>query len=113
MADPGGAGLGFALRADRSPYLGGGTRYDLLPLYLYEGKHLYLHAYRLGWHLDASPTRRFDVFLSHRFEGIPYGRVPASLAGMAERQPGFDLGASYETKYAAAGARRTRKSCTT
>ena len=31
---PGSAGLGIAVRANTSPYLGGGTRYDLMPLYL-------------------------------------------------------------------------------
>ena len=81
---------------ERSPYVGGGTRNDLVPLYLYEGKHLYLHAYRIGWHVDSSSQHRFDVFLAHRFEGFPYDRVPASLAGMAQRQPGLDVGASYE-----------------
>ncbi|HEY8069878.1 MAG TPA: MipA/OmpV family protein [Burkholderiales bacterium] len=96
VAEPGGAGLGAALRIESSPYLGGGTRYDLLPLYLYEGEHAYLHAYRIGLHLDSTPQRRFDVFLSHRFEGFPYDHPPASLAGMAERQPGLDAGASYE-----------------
>jgi outer membrane protein len=96
VAENGGAGLGVALRMERSLYVGAGRRNDLLPLYLYEGKHLYLHANRIGLHLDASPRHRFDVFLANRFEGFPYDRVPASLAGMAERQPGLDLGVSYE-----------------
>jgi outer membrane protein len=96
VAEPGGAGLGVAVRIERSPYVGGGTRSDLVPLYLYEGKHLYLHASRIGWHIDSSPKHRFDVFLAHRFEGFPYDRVPASLAGMATRQPGLDMGLSYE-----------------
>lgn len=95
-AEPGGAGLGAAVRIVRSPYVGGGTRNDLVPLYLYEGKFLYLHAYRIGLHLDSSAKHRFDVFLSHRFEGFPNDRVPASLTGMAERQAGLDIGASYE-----------------
>ena len=96
VSEPGGAGLGAALRMERSPYRGAGTRNDLVPLYLYEGKFVYLHAYRIGLKLDRSAKHRFDVFLSHRFEGFPYDRIPASLAGMAERQPGLDVGASYE-----------------
>jgi outer membrane protein len=96
VAEPGGAGLGAALRQERSLYIGVGARNDLVPLYLYEGKYLYLHAYRIGLHLDSSPRHRFDVFLSHRFEGFPYDRIPASLAGMAERESGLDVGASYE-----------------
>ena len=96
VGEPGGAGLGFALRVERSPYRDAGTRTELLPLYLYEGKHFYLHANRIGLHLDRGPKHRFDVFLAQRGEGFPSDRVPASLAGMAERQTGLDLGASYE-----------------
>jgi outer membrane protein len=95
---PGGAGLGFATRMERSPYRDGGTRNDLVPLYLYEGKHVYLHAYRFGLKLYDKEESRFDVFLAHRFEDFPYDRVPASLAGMAERGPGIDFGASYEKR---------------
>ena len=95
---PGGAGLGAAWRFERSPYRGAGTRVDFVPLYLYEGKYLYLHTYRVGLKLESSERHRFDLFLSHRFEGFPYDRVPASLAGMATRQPGLDAGASYEVR---------------
>lgn len=96
VAESGGAGLGASVRIERSPYRGAGTRNDLVPLYMYEGKHMYLHAYRAGLHVDASPSHRFDVFLAHRFEGFPYDQIPSNLAGMADRQPGFDVGASYE-----------------
>ncbi len=92
----GNAGLGIATRFEQSLYRGGGTRNDLLPLYLYEGKHFYLHSYRLGLKLGEQTDNRFDVFLSHRFEGFPYDHIPASLAGMAERGPGIDAGISYE-----------------
>lgn len=92
----GNAGLGVAGRFEQSLYRGGGTRNDLVPLYLYEGKYFYLHAYRFGLKLGEQTDNRFDVFLSHRFEGFPYDHVPASLAGMAERGPGIDAGASYQ-----------------
>jgi outer membrane protein len=94
LSVPGGAGLGLVSRFENSLYREGGTRHDFLPLYLYEGKYLYLHTYRLGLKFGEE-KRRFDVFLSHRFEGFPYDRVPTSLAGMAARQPGLDIGASY------------------
>lgn len=90
------AGLGAAVRIERSPYSGVGTRYDLVPLYLYEGKHLYLHATRAGVHLDSGTKHRFDIFVAHRFEGFPYEDIPASLAGMSERDPGIDVGIGYE-----------------
>src|SRR6185295_2996143 len=96
VSEPGGAGVGAAWRMERSPYRGAGTRYDFVPIYVYEGQHAYLHAYRIGLKLERSGKHRFDVFLSHRFEGFPYDRIPASIAGMAERQPGADIGASYE-----------------
>ncbi len=93
---PGGAGLGVAMRMQSSPYIDGGTRNDLLPLYLYEGKHVYLHAYRVGLKLYDMDGSRFDLFLAHRFEGYPYDKTPASLAGMAIRGPGVDFGLSYQ-----------------
>jgi outer membrane protein len=94
---PGGAGLGIATRTEASPYRDGGVRYDLMPIYLYEGKYVYLHGYRFGLKLEnEEKNNRFDVFLSHRFEGFPYDRIPSSLAGMAGRGPGVDFGASYQ-----------------
>lgn len=92
----GNAGLGISTRVEQSLYRDAGTRNDFLPLYLYEGKHFYLHAYRFGLKLGDQTNNRFDVFLSHRFEGYPYDHIPASLAGMAARGPGIDAGASFQ-----------------
>lgn len=92
----GGAGMGFASRMESSPYRGAGTRHDLVPVYLYEGKHAYLHGYRAGLKLYDEQDSRFDVFLSHRFEGFPYDTIPSSIAGMAERSPGADFGMSFQ-----------------
>ena len=92
----GGAGLGFAMRFENSPYRGGGTRNDFVPIYMYEGKRVFLEAYRIGLKLSDKPDSRFDVFLGYRFEGFPYDRIPASLAGMANRGPGVDLGLAYQ-----------------
>jgi outer membrane protein len=96
LSVPGGAGLGFATRMENSPYRYGGTRNDLIPLYLYEGKYVYLHAYRVGLKLYDMDDSRFDVFLAHRFEGFPYDRTPSSLVGMTVRAPGVDFGVSYQ-----------------
>jgi outer membrane protein len=98
LAEPGGAGLGAAVRVERSLYRDAGVRNDLLPLYMYDGKHLYLHAYRFGVKLDRSEKHRFDLFVAHRFEGFPYDQRPASIAGMANREPGLDVGISYELR---------------
>ena len=96
----GSAGLGFVTRVEASPYLGAGTRYDLLPLYLYEGGRVFLHANRAGLKLmnggDQGQGARLDVFVEQRLEGFPVGdRLPASLAGMAPRDSGVDLGLAY------------------
>ncbi|GAB3481854.1 hypothetical protein GCM10011496_06980 [Polaromonas eurypsychrophila] len=83
------------MRAEQSPYVGGGTRYDLLPLYLYEGKRVFLHGSRAGLKLLDDGAQRVDIFLDQRFEGYADDRIPPSLAGMAERGSGLDAGVSY------------------
>ncbi|MGH8738312.1 MAG: MipA/OmpV family protein [Burkholderiales bacterium] len=102
IASDGGAGLGLAVNLARSPYVGAGVRNDLIPLYLYENGHVYLHAYRVGLKFDRGEHDGFDLFLTHRFEGFPSDRIPASLAGMAERSPGLDAGAGYQRRFGAA-----------
>jgi outer membrane protein len=99
---PGSAGLGAAVRVTSSPYLGGGTRYDLLPIYLYEGQRLFLHANRAGVKLfnegDNTAGQRFDLFVEQRFEGFPAENLPTSLTGMASRDSGIDLGLAYRIR---------------
>jgi outer membrane protein len=95
LVAPGSAGLGAIVRSDRSPYKGAGTSQDLVPLYLYEGKRFFLHSTRAGLKLADDGGHRVDLFLDYRFEGFPYGRIPASLAGMQTRESTTDLGVSY------------------
>jgi outer membrane protein len=88
-----GIGIGGLYRWERSPYKGAGTRPDFLPLYLYEGEHLFVHSNSVGLKVPAgSSGLRFDAFLLRRFEGSPFDPVPESLAGMARREPGIDAG---------------------
>jgi outer membrane protein len=98
--EAGGAGSGGALRAERSPYLGDGVRYDYLPLNVYAGEHAYLHSDRVGLKLDLDAEQRVDVFLAHRYEGTPLTRPPASLGSMALREQGTDLGFGYRRRMA-------------
>jgi outer membrane protein len=97
-AQSSGAGLGFAVRTERSMYRDGGTRFDFVPIYLYEGKRWFLQAYRFGFKVDESATHRFEIFVAHRFEGYPYDRIPSSLAGMQDRGQGIDLGMGYQQR---------------
>ena len=92
----GSAGAGLSLRISPSPYLQGGTRADLTPLYLYEGERVYLHANRAGVKLisegGAAAVQRVDIFIESRLEGFPAGNLPASVVGMADRKQGVDVG---------------------
>ncbi|MDB5754743.1 MAG: MipA/OmpV family protein, partial [Massilia sp.] len=46
LAIPGSAGLGGIERLAYSPYRGAAVSRDLVPLYMYEGEQVYLHATR-------------------------------------------------------------------
>jgi outer membrane protein len=92
VAAPGGAGIGFMARAERSPYDGAGTRHDFMPIYLYEGRRAYLRSQSLGLKFGEREARRFEIFLRHRFEGHPADRIPERLVAMARREPGIDAG---------------------
>ena len=70
-----------------------------MPLYLYEGEHLYLHSNRLGLKFDVDRGQRFDVFVSRRLESFPVSSVPASLAGMTTRTTESEAGASFERRF--------------
>jgi MipA family protein len=97
IAAPGGAGIGAAVRLERSPYRSAGTRNDFLPLYIYEGERFYLHSYSVGVKFGSLGVEpRYELFLRHRFEGFPYDRVPDSLAGMRRRESGIDAGGSVQ-----------------
>ncbi|MBI4290220.1 MAG: MipA/OmpV family protein [Betaproteobacteria bacterium] len=94
----GGAGLGFAMRFENSPYRGEDKRSDFVPIYVYEGKRVFLEAYRVGLKLHETPDSRLDLFFGYRFEGFSNDRPPQSLVGMADRDPGVDLGLAYQRR---------------
>jgi outer membrane protein len=91
VVQPGGAGLGVFTRVERSPYRGVGARQDLMPLYVYEGRHAYLRSYRIGLKADEGAWR-LDLFLARRFEGTPYDLDPDELPGLERREQGADVG---------------------
>ena len=83
---PGSAGLGAMLRSERSPYKGAGVSNDLVPLYLYEGKRVFLHGSGAGLKLVETDQHSVNLLLDYRFEGFPYDKTPASLVGMQARR---------------------------
>lgn len=89
------AGLGLAISTSTSPYAGVGQVLDMLPLYVYEGDHFYLHSYRAGFKFPTSEHSHAEAFISARFEGFPYEDTPSSLAGMEYREQGLDGGIGY------------------
>jgi outer membrane protein len=80
------------VRVERSPYVGAGNRRDFIPMYAYEGDRVFLRSTSVGLKFGPSRDRRVELFLRHRFEGSPFEDIPASLAGMARREPGIDAG---------------------
>ena len=98
LPEPNSAGLGFAPRVERSPYTDGGSRFDLMPLYIYDGKQLFLDVNRVGVKLLDEPTQRIDLLVERRLEGFPTTKAPASLAGMAIRDSSVDFGVSYSIR---------------
>jgi len=96
--EPGSVGLGAVAQFERSPYVGVGTRYDVLPLYLYEGPRFFLDAGRAGAKLVEGNDQRLDLFLAQRLEGFPSDRLPASLNGMAARGAGVDVGLAWRSR---------------
>ncbi len=89
---------GAIQRIVRAPYKDANYAYDLVPLYLYEGKQVFIHASRIGVKLAEKERYGFELFLDYRFEGFPADKTPASLAGMAERNPSVDFGMAYRRR---------------
>jgi len=88
---PGESGVGFTARIEHSPYKGSDRNADLLPQFRYDSRYFYLQSDRIGLKLEREATR-YELFLKRRFEGFATDRVPDSMAGMAQRSSGSDLG---------------------
>src|SRR4030081_3138776 len=69
LAIPGSAGLGAIERRDYAPYRGAAVSRDLVPLYMYEGEQIYLHATRDGVKLAERSNHDHELCLGYRFEG--------------------------------------------
>jgi outer membrane protein len=95
LPEPNSAALGFVPRLERSPYAGAGRRFDLMPLYIYNGNQLFLDVNRVGVKLLDEPSQRIDLLVERRLEGFPLTSTPASLTGMAQRLSSVDMGISY------------------
>jgi len=101
-ASPGTAGLGFGLRYGQSPYKGvdgvssikNDNQYDLVPLYLYEGKYLFMHGTSAGVHVYRDDVFNVDLLARYRFDRL---EADASdfLEGMEDRDQTVDGGLRF------------------
>jgi outer membrane protein len=91
IVPPGDSGFGLSWRLERSPYRGSDRRYDFLPLVVYDSRYFYVHPYRGGLRVERDAWRA-ELFVQRRFEGFASDDVPTSMAGMARRQFGTDIG---------------------
>lgn len=102
---PGTVGLGAALRRGTSPYIGvnnissqrTGNKADLLPLYLYEGKWLYVHGTSVGTHLVNNDWLEVDLLAKYRFNRLEPD-TNGYFDGMKERRQTVDAGVSVTLK---------------
>lgn len=104
-AAKGTSGLGFGVRLGTSPYrnidnvssLDNDSRYDLLPLYLFEGDWFFAHGTSAGLHLINTSQWSLDVLGRYRFD-----RLEASAddyySGLDDRDQGVDVGATLTFK---------------
>lgn len=95
------AGLGFGLRYGKSPYQGvegtsstlNDNQYDMVPLYLYEGRYLFMHGTSAGVHMFNNELLTVDLLGRYRFD-----RLEASssdfLTSMDDREQTVDGGLS-------------------
>jgi outer membrane protein len=98
LAIPGSAGLGAIERLDRPPYKNANVTHDLVPLYMYEGERVYLHATRIGLKLAERRDHQFELFLDYRYEGFPTENPPKVLDGLARRTAAIQTGAAYRSR---------------
>lgn len=97
--ESGSVGIGYAARFGNSPYEGvdnvgsvySDYNYDLVPLYLYEGEHLFAHGTEAGIHLFKPRPLNLDLIVSYRFDRLQ-PEASDYLAGMDERQQSVDIG---------------------
>ena len=94
-APPGTAALGGGIRGGQSPYFAidneDQRRLDLIPLYLYEGQHVFFRGVTGGVHLYKSADFELSVLGKYRFQNLDPDRNEF-YQGVDERRQSFDAG---------------------
>ncbi len=97
--------LGFGRRFGESPYAGinnissreNDNATDLVPVYYYEGKHLFAHGTSFGLHLLDNDNLRLNLFGQYRFDRLEASDDPF-FEGIDERRQSVDAGLSMTWK---------------
>ena len=100
---PGSAGLGGGIRLGQSPYFATTNedqrQFDLIPLYLYEGKYFFARGTAGGVHIVNNDDYELNVFARYRFQKLD----PNShefYDGLEEREQTLDGGVQFALKKA-------------
>ena len=86
--------LGGGLRLSTSPYVEDDSSFDLVPLYLYEGRYLFAHGTEFGAHLFRDQTFSLDAIARYRFTRLDTDESDF-LEGLDERRQTLDGGLSF------------------
>ena len=94
-ASPGTTALGGGLRLGQSPYFASDNederQLDLIPLYLYEGKYLFVHGTSGGVHILRNHAFEFNLYTRYRFLRLD-SDFHTFYEGLEEREQSLDAG---------------------
>jgi outer membrane protein len=90
-APPGTPALGGGIRLSSNPQVGETDTWDLVPLYLYEGTHLFAHGTEFGAHLFRNDKFSVSALASYRFTRVTAGDDPL-LVNLKNRDQTLDGG---------------------
>lgn len=96
-APPGTPALGGGIRLSSNPQRSDVDTFDLVPLYLYEGRYLYAHGTEFGAHLFRNDTFAVSALARYRFTRVEPGDDPL-LAGLEEREQTLDGGIAAQVR---------------
>jgi outer membrane scaffolding protein for murein synthesis (MipA/OmpV family) len=91
---PGTPSLGAGARLGNNLYKNAEDTFDLVPLFLYEGRWLYAHGTSGGIHIYRNRWITFDAFVRYRFLHLDPDDDD-SLSGLSERDSTLDGGLSF------------------
>lgn len=96
-APPGTPALGGGIRLSSNPQITDLDTFDLVPLYLYEGRYLFAHGTEFGAHLFRNDTFAVSALACYRFTKLEAGDDPR-LVNLDDREQTLDGGISAQVR---------------